>query len=211
MAAPRRRPWTPTLLVVVVALMINLPLLQGLYLDWRLSGSGIEQTATVDAQRVSGGAYFLEYAVDDSGYVTQVDRATYERAERTGEVGVTVLADDPAVHRVDGEVTSRLGLVITLFVDAALALMLYVLWRFRGRLRPQLQLVATQDLEGCPPGSLLDRIEGDRYVVCGEVLEIGDDELVLDLGDRRVQVLLDGHANPVGHQQSARAVGRMVG
>lgn len=155
MTPSRRRPWTPTLLVVVVALMINLPVMHGLYLTWRGPGPG---------------------------------------AARAPIGGVPYTA-----------------VVVTLFADAALALMLYLLWRFRGRLRPQLQLVATQDLERCAPGSVLDRIEGDRYVVCGEVLEIGDDELVLDLGDRRVQVLLDGHANPVGHQQPARATGRMVG
>lgn len=210
MAAPRRR-WTPTLLVVVVALMINLPLVHGLYLDARLSSGGAERVAAVEAHREAGGGHFLQYAVDGSSYTANVDAEVYEQAVRTGEVGVRVLPGDTSVHRVDGEVRSRLGLVITLAADAALALMLYLLWRFRGRLRPQLQLVAMQDVERCPPGSVLDRIEGDWYVVCGEVLEIGDDELVLDLGDRRVQVLLDGHANPVGHQQPAKVTGRMIG
>ncbi|MBC9732326.1 hypothetical protein [Nocardioides marmotae] len=210
MAAPRRR-WTPTLLVVVVALMINLPVVHGFYLDQRLSASGVEQVARVEAHREAGGGHFLQYAVDGTSYTANVEQDVYEDAVRTGEIGVRVLPGDSGVHRVDGEVTSRLGLVITLAADAALALMLYLLWRFRGRLRPQLRLVATQDVERCPPGSVLDRIAGDRYVVCGEVLEIGDGELVLDLGDRRVQVLLDGHANPVGHQQPAKATGRMVG
>ncbi|MDN4172136.1 hypothetical protein QWY28_04205 [Nocardioides sp. SOB77] len=210
MAAPRRR-WTPTLLVVVVALMINLPVLHGLYLDQRLSSSGVEGIARVEANREAGGGHFLKYVVDGSSFTTNVEEDVYDQAVRTGEVGVRMLPGDASVHRVDGEVVSRAGLVVTLVADAALALMLLLLWRFRGRLRPQLRIVAMQDVERCPPGAVLDRIEGDWYVVCGDVLEIGDDELVLDLGDRRVQVLLDGHTNPVGHQQPAKVTGRMVG
>jgi hypothetical protein len=33
---------------------------------------------------------------------------------------------------------------------------------------------------------------------------------VLDLGDRQVRVDLAGHANPVGYQQPARVIGRIV-
>ena len=51
---------------------------------------------------------------------------------------------------------------------------------------------------------------GLTYVVCGEVAELGDDEVVLDLGDRRVRVLLDGHANPAGYEQPVRVTGFMV-
>jgi hypothetical protein len=40
--------------------------------------------------------------------------------------------------------------------------------------------------------------------VSGEVLERDDHEVVLDLGDRLVRVVLDGHANPIGHQQPAQ-------
>lgn len=209
MAAPRRR-WTPTLLVVVAALLINLPVLHGLYLDRRLAAEGVHRVAPVEAHREAGGGHLLRYALDGASFTADVEEDVFEQAVRTGEVGVRVLLDDPGTHRVDGAVSSRLGLVVTLAADAALALMLYLLWHFRGRLRPQLRLVAMQDVERCRPGAVLERMEGDWYVVCGEVLEIGDDDLVLDLGDRRVQVLLDGHANPVGHQQPAKVVGRAV-
>ena len=66
---------------------------------------------------------------------------------------------------------------------------------------------ATEDLERCPPGSVLDQVDGLRFVVCGEVEEIEDDAVVLDLGDRRVRVILDGHHNPAGYQQPVRATG----
>ena len=77
-------------------------------------------------------------------------------------------------------------------------------------MRVELVLRASEDLERCPPGARLDRIEGQRYLVSGDVVEIHDDEIVLDLGDRRVRVLLDGHRNPAGHQQTVRAIGYMV-
>ena len=88
--------------------------------------------------------------------------------------------------------------------------MVVLMVRFRTVMRVELVLRATEDLERCPPGGLLDRIEGMRYAVSGDVVEIADDEIVLDLGDRRVRVLLDGHTNPAGYEQSVRAIGYMV-
>jgi len=108
-------------------------------------------------------------------------------------------------------VRSRLGLVITLLADLFLLAMLVLMLRFRSALRVELVLRATEDLERCPPGARLDRIAGLTYVVCGEVAELGDDEVVLDLGDRRVRVLLDGHVNPAGYEQPVRVTGFMVG
>ena len=90
-----------------------------------------------------------------------------------------------------------------------LLVLVLLLLRFGSRLRSDLVLVATEDLERCPPGSVLDPIDGRRFVVCGEVEEIEDDAVVLDLGDRRVRVILDGHHNPAGYQQPVRATGTM--
>jgi len=46
--------------------------------------------------------------------------------------------------------------------------------------------------------------------VVGEVLDRDDQEVVLDLGDRLVRVVLDGHLNHVGHQQPAQARVRVI-
>jgi hypothetical protein len=83
--------------------------------------------------------------------------------------------------------------------------------RFGARLHQEMVLVATEDLQRCPPGSVLDHVDGLRFVVCGEVETIADDEVVLDLGDRRVRVILDGHHNPAGDQQPVRATGTIRG
>jgi len=82
--------------------------------------------------------------------------------------------------------------------------------RLRPRFRPELVLVATEDLERCEPGSVLDRVAGGWYVVAGQVQAIEGDEIVLDLGDRRVRVHLDGHHNPAGLLEPVRVTGRMV-
>ena len=95
--------------------------------------------------------------------------------------------------------------------DVFLLVLVLLLLRFGSRLRQEMVLVATEDLERCPPGSVLDQVDGLRFVVCGEIEAIEDGEVVLDLGDRRVRVVLDGHHNPAGYQQPVRATGTMRG
>jgi hypothetical protein len=103
------------------------------------------------------------------------------------------------------------GLVITIVADLFLLVIVLLLLRFGSRLRQEMVLVATEDLVRCPPGSVLNQVGGLRFVVCGEVETIEDGEVVLDLGDRRVRVVLDGHHNPAGYQQPVRATGTMRG
>jgi hypothetical protein len=107
-------------------------------------------------------------------------------------------------------VTSSVPLVITLVADVILLLVALLLWRSGGRLRPQLRAVALEDVERCAPETLLDRIGGEDYLIRGEVLEIGEGSVTLDLGNRAVVVLLDGHENPVGHQQPAQVRARLI-
>lgn len=44
----------------------------------------------------------------------------------------------------------------------------------------------------------------------GDVLELGEGVVVLDLGDRTLRVDLDGHRNPVGYQQPAQVRVRLI-
>ena len=204
------------LLVVLVAAMINLPLIHSTWQNHQIETDGTNVRAEVTDDGVVEDRYFVEFTVPAEGEreelsgVAQVTEDAYDRAVSTREIEVRLLPDNPAVYNVEGQVSSRLGLVITLLADLFLALMVLLLMRFGPRLRPVLVLLATEDLTRCPPGSVLDRIEGDMYVVCGEVTAIADDEVMLDLGDRRVKVLLDGHRNPAGYEQPVRATGRMI-
>jgi hypothetical protein len=214
-SGPRR--WLTVVLIAFIAFVINFPLVHGTYLRWQLDRSGVDVVAQVTDTRETGDELLVQFTVPAEGRresvegaVAQVDRATYDDAVRTGELDARVLPDNGAVFTVEGQITSRLGLLITLLADLFLVAMVVLMLRFRAVMRVELVLRATEDLERCPPGSRLDRVEGQRYLVSGEVVEIEDDEVVLDLGDRKVRVLLDGYANPAGYQQPVCAVGYMV-
>lgn len=211
----RNRRVSQVLLVLLFAAMINLPFLHSTITTWRVERSGEDVTATVTDQRDED--RMLEFTFprdvdpDQARWTAVVDETTYDEATRAGVVTVRVLPGHPGSYRAEGQVTGRVGLVLTLFADLALLVCAWLLLRHRGRLRPELRMVALEDVQRCRPGALLDRIDGVVYDVCGEVLEIDGDEIVLEVGDRRVRVFLDGHANPVGYQQPARVTGRMVG
>lgn len=206
-------------LVVLVALVINLPLVHSTWQARRLDSSGVDVRAQVTENREVGESNVASFEVPADGDREQfsgqarLEQDAYDEAVRTREVEVRLLPDDPVVHRVEGEVTSRVALVITLIADLFLVLMVVLLVRFGPRLRPVLVLVATEDLEQCAPGSVLDRIDGSTYVVCGEVetIDEAEGEVLLDLGDRKVRVILEGHRNPAGFQQPVRATGLMIG
>jgi len=211
------RRWLSVALVAFIAILVNFPLLHSTYLRWQVERSGVDVVAEVTETRNVGGDLLVVFTVPGDGRrepfdaaVVEVDAATYDEARETGELDVRVLPDDGGAFTVEGQVTSQLGLVVTVLADVFLVAMVVLMLRFRSALRVELVLRATEDLERCPPGSRLDRLSGLRYFVSGEVAELGDDEVVLDLGDRRVRVLLDGHANPADYQQPVRAIGYMV-
>jgi hypothetical protein len=212
----RRR--STLLIVLFIAVVVNFPLAHTRYLDWKLGREGVRVAAQVEAtQAVAGDEYLVRFTVpagegrkEFAGAVAQVDRRTYDEATDTGVLTVTVLPHDGAVFSVDGQTGSHLGLVVTLLADLFLLAVLGLAWRLGAVMRVELVLRATEDLQRCPPGSRLDRLSGQRYLVAGEVAEISEDEVVLDLGDRRVRVLLDGYANPAGYQQPVSVVGYMV-
>jgi hypothetical protein len=205
------------LLVALVVVMINLPFVHSSWQAHRLDQDGVDLVAQVTGHEQHGGQRFVTVAVPESdsqpafGGTVRVDEATYDAAVESGEAPVRVLPGSRAVWAVQGEVGSSLGLVVTVVADLSLLVLVLLLLRFGARLRQDMVLVATQDLERCPPGSVLDQVDGLRFVVCGEVEEIDDDAVVLDLGDRRVRVVLDGHHNPAGYQQPVRATGTMRG
>jgi hypothetical protein len=203
------------LLVGLVVVMINLPFLHGTWQAHRLQTDGVDVTAAVTDHDRDGDKMFVTFQVADTGDqpgfagTVRVDQATYDDAVATEQVQVRVLPGSTTVWKVEGQSESSIGLVITVIADLSLLVLVLLVVRFGSRLRHEMVLVATEDLERCPPGSVLDQVDGLRFVVCGEVDEIEDDAVVLDLGDRRVRVILDGHHNPAGYQQPVRATGTL--
>jgi hypothetical protein len=205
------------LVLVLAAMLVNLPLVHSTWTDRRVDRSGVDVHATVVDHRTVGGQHLVTFRFpvtidpDKRTWQADVDAATYDRAVSTGELEVTVLADDPSAYRADGQVESNTLLVVTLLADALLLAVGLLLWRYGGaRRRPQLRAIAVEDVERCPPGSALDRIEGETYLVRGEVSGIEPGQVVIELGDRSVLVYLDGHANAVGYQQPAQVRARLV-
>ena len=99
------------------------------------------------------------------GGTVRVDEATYDDAVATQQVQVRVLPGSSTVWQVVGETRSNVGLVITVVADVFLLVLVLLLLRFGSRLRQEMVLVATEDLERCPPGSVLDQVDGLRFVV----------------------------------------------
>ena len=208
------------LLVVVLVAFINLPVLHSTWTRWQVDRNGTDTTAEVVDTRVLGDepdpSYWLVFRFpedidpDRVPWSAQVDRETFEGAGAEGSVEVRVLEDRPAAHIVEGEVRNRLGLVITLIADAILLAILLLVRRGRPKRPVPIRIAAIGDVERCPPGGSLEQIEGDLYLVRGEVTGIDGDEIVLDAGERDVLVILDGHRNPVGYQQPAEVRGRIV-
>jgi uncharacterized protein DUF3592 len=204
------------LLVGLVVVMINLPFLHSSWQNHRIAADGVEVSATVTDHQ-DADERFVTFRADEDGDqpafggTVRLDPAAYDAAVESEQVQVRVLPGSATVWRVDGESRSQAGLFITVLADVFLLVLVLLLLRFGSRLHSDLVLVATEDLERCPPGSVFDQVEGQRFVVCGEVEELEDGAVVLDLGDRRVRVLLDGHHNPAGYQQPVRATGTLRG
>jgi len=124
---------------------------------------------------------------------------------------VVYLSGNPAANRVEGQVTHRLGLYIALFADFALLMALLLALKFGQRPKEELLLLATADVVRCKPGGLVEPEGRDEYVVRGDVIEIGEGEIVLHAGaGREVRVVLGGYRNSVGYQQPAEVHGRVL-
>ncbi len=208
------------LLVVVLVAFINLPVLHSTWTRWQVDRNGTDTVAEVVETRVLGEdadpSYLLAFRFpeaidpDQEPWSAQVDRQTFEEARAEGSVDVRVLEDQPAAYVVEGEIRNRIGLLITLFADAILLAILLLVWRARPTRPVPIRIAAIGDVERCPPGGVVEQIEGDLYRVRGEVTGIDGDEIVLDAGERDVLVILDGHHNPVSYQQPAEVRGRIV-
>lgn len=127
--------------LLLVALLVNLPLLHHTWQQWRIERVGVAVTAEVtgtDVLREETDPHYvvrlrLPEDIDPAGqtWPAEVDRATYRRAEESGEIGVRVLRDDPSAQHVEGERTSPLGYVVIGVVDVVVLLLGLLWWRVR--------------------------------------------------------------------------------
>ncbi|NYG54246.1 hypothetical protein [Nocardioides perillae] len=145
---------------VLVALVVNLPVVQGWRADRQLEREGVAVRAEVvdsvlldsDAEARPVVAFELPPTGDDeraagTRWAVEVDEPTYDRALRDGAIDVRVLPGRPGVFEVPGAVGSRVGLVLTLVVDAVLVGILVALRR-----RRRAEAAAGGTDTGTPPG-----------------------------------------------------------
>lgn len=131
----------PFVALLLVALVANLPLLHHTWQQWRIDRDGVHVTAEVtDTDVLRSDHYVVRLRLpedidpDRQTWPIEVDRSTYRKAEESGEIGVTVLPDQPSAQRVDGERADALGWIVIGAVDLLLVLLALLLWTVRRRM-----------------------------------------------------------------------------
>ncbi|MDP3890471.1 hypothetical protein [Nocardioides sp.] len=209
------------LAVIAVVMLVNLPLTHGWWTSWRLDRAGLEVTAeVVETLEVAPGneprhwvTWTLPGARGEQArqWSGEVDPATYAEAERSGTLLVETLPGKPQVNRPVGRVDRGVGLWTTALADLALLAVVGLWWFVGRRTGGALTLVAASAVERAAPAYSVEELDAGLWLVRGEVVTFDDDEVVLDVGSgRRVRIVLDGNDNPVGYQQSAQVIGRLL-
>jgi hypothetical protein len=206
------------LVVLVMVVVLAFPLVSTLVTRARIERSGVDVVASVVETPRNGDAYLVGFRFpedvdpDQRNYAAEVERATYEKAVETKKITVRVLDGRPEAHIVEGEIHSNAPYVVT-GVSLAIVLVVGLWWVKVGRRRPAVRLRALGPLEPAADElPSLGRVPGeDVYEAVGTLVSGDDAEAVLDIGERRVVVALDGHANPVAVGSPARARGPVIG
>lgn len=207
-------------MAIGLMVLITLPAAWSLWNAWRLEAVGVRTDAVVtDTHAVPASdpeRYFVRYRLSDEAddgqpqYIARVSRAAWEDARADGSIEATYLLEKPGVNKVEGQVANTLALWMTLIADAALLGLLVLAMKFRPARAKPLVLLATADVVRARPGFSVEE-EGNEYVVRGEVLRIGEGEIVLAVGpEREVRVVLGEYRNPVGYEQPAEVRGRRL-
>ncbi len=127
------------LVLLLLAVLVNLPLVHGAWTDHRVSADGTDVRATVVDTRTVGGQREVTFRLpehldpDQRVWRADVDAAAYAEAGSAGTLAVRVVPGDPAAQRVAGEAGSSILLVLTLLADLVLAAAALLAWRFAGR------------------------------------------------------------------------------
>lgn len=128
-------------LLVVAAVLVNLPWVHGAWQHHRISGQGHLVTAPVTgrAPRSDLVRFRLPRAVDParSTFAARLDPEHFARASRTGSVRVRVVPGDPAANEVVGESDGILPTVLAAVGDSILVLLALGWWWRRAQAAPE--------------------------------------------------------------------------
>ncbi len=208
------------LITLVLMVLISFPVVWSGWNGWRLDKVGVATAAAVtDTQGVPEAKperWFVRYTLPTEAevrggtYIAQVDQATYDEATASKQISATYLKGKPGVNRVEGQVTNRLGLWLTLVADLALVGLLALAVKFRPARQKQVVLLATADVARTRPGFSVTE-DGAEVVLHGEIVAMADGEITVLAGpDLRVRVVLGEYRNAVGYQQPVEVRGRRL-
>jgi len=135
------RPGRALLALVVVAVLVNLPVVHQAWQRWQLDRQGVDVAAEVTDSDVlredDDPVYVVRFRLPESvdpeqrTWPADVSRAAYDRAKEAGTIGVRVLPDHPSAQRVEGQHAGVVGFVIVGVVDLLVLLLGLLVWRHR--------------------------------------------------------------------------------
>ncbi len=215
-----RRSTKSVLLFGLLVLLVNLPPVLATVQSARVARFGVVTTADVVAGQVAGSAasktYWLDFRlpaeIDPDRVVrpARVDRDTYAEAQLSRELEVRVLKDRPSAYHVTGEVRSNVGWWVILGLDALILVGFLLIKRVRRHGSPD---VVRLEALG-PVVAVADDPEGVRPsddAIRGVVVAASADDVLLEVGDQRYLVVLDGHPVEVGVGELAQVRARLLG
>lgn len=130
------------LLILLVAVVVNVPWAHQRWSEHQLDTRGTDVEARVVASGEVNGRYFLDFTFartvdpERERFGARVDEQTWQRARASEVLAVRVLPGDPATNRPEGEVTTPvLGWVA--FGSDLILLLVVVLWWLPRRRRDE--------------------------------------------------------------------------
>lgn len=127
------------LLLLVVAVLVNLPWVHESRAEHRIAERGRLVAAEVVGTHDLGDRYLVDYRLPDEvdperrTFSASVDDLTYDRAVASDVIAVRVIPGEPASNRAEGLVASSLLEVLAIAADVVLVLGVAVWWWVRRR------------------------------------------------------------------------------
>ena len=179
------------LLVILGAVLVNLPLVHSAYVDHRVESAGRDVVAIVRSHDVVEGRYFVRFQVPGSTdlYSARVDHETYDAAVASGNIAARVVPGHPNESRVHGEIDGHAFVVLTVIGDLFLLGAVIALVLHRRRRRERIVVHAETDVVPCDGGPVRTDLDNGRVRVHGVVVDVGPGWVDLTVGDAVFHVL----------------------
>jgi len=163
------------LLVIIGAVLVNLPLVHSAYVEHRIDSAGRAGTASVVSHDVVDGRYFVRFRVPGSKdvYSARVDHEAYDTAVASRTIEVRVVPGHPNENRVRGEIDGHAFVFLAILGDLFLVGAVIALVKRRRRRSERIVLHAETDVLPCDGGPVRTDLADRRVRVHGVVVDVG--------------------------------------